>query len=176
MAPVRQAAVAAQDFQAGLTRYASGFGDGECGKRIGEVVTPAKRELPRGHEQNITAGEPLLTISCDYAIAARIRRIQPETQLAADRRGRTCQRIGTVEHRDAAAAENALLRGRVCVHAGIAVEVVWRDVEDRGDVGAEVQHDIELEARELEHIKHGIGVQQLERGHAEVAATAAANT
>ena len=48
--------------------------------------------------------------------------------------------------------QNAHFRIDIVLHLVVAVEVVGRDVEQHGDVGAEVVHIVELERRQLNHV------------------------
>ena len=47
--------------------------------------------------------------------------------------------------------EDALLGGDVILEAAVAIEMVGRDVENHGDIGAKLESGLKLEARDFEY-------------------------
>ena len=78
-----------------------------------------------------------------------------------------------IDDRGRGALEDARLGGRVLGEVAVPVEVVGRDVQDRGRLELQRVRRLELVRGELEHVhRRGRALEQVERGLAEVAADA----
>src|SRR3974390_146245 len=68
-------------------------------------------------------------------------------------------------------SENAALEGDIIFQSAVAIEVIWRDVEERRSVGCKRRRKVDLEGRQLKHIgKPVVEGWEIEYGAADVAA------
>jgi hypothetical protein len=92
------------------------------------------------------------TVAQQPPLAVAVRCPEPERP-DGDIRAREAQgaRIVAVDDLHFGADEDARLRGGVVVHAAIAIEMVFRQIEHHRGIGPETRGRLELEARQLQH-------------------------
>ncbi len=154
-------------------------------QRVHGIVATDKAQVRRRQQQRAAARQPAGRVGA--AGAGRGPRNQPPL---AFRRGHAFAeglhgaarnahadrpRIIAVQHLHAATGEDARLGGRVVGHAGVAIEMVFGNVENCRGRRFEAFRRLKLEARQLEHEHVGPesarrdGLQHVEHGVADVA-------
>ena len=131
----------------------------DVGRMRGIALAPTGRR--RGFIRGVAIDrfdQPRDTVIARQAVVAVLHRFVQAERDRARRVGRAgCRdelhhrRIVAVQHARGRRAEDPALCLHVRVEAAVPVEVVLRDVEDRGRIGRERARGLELEARQFEH-------------------------
>ena len=148
--PMRQALERAQAVQQRRARQANRLAQGQRGQRVGGVVQAGELHAGKIQHRLTVHRQPHRLAIAAQAIGGR--RIQRKAaDVAARTRHGAAEHIVLIEHLHAVAGKNRCLAVRVIQQILIAVEVVFRDIQHRGGVGAQAAHALQLKAGQLQH-------------------------
>ena len=149
---MRQALEMSQSAQRRVFGTANGAGQRERRERIHDVMQPRHRQCGQRH-QHVFAVTQLVVAHAQIVV---IRTIEAKAHHSAARQAhRHRLRVIPIQYLDARAMENARLGRRIRCDIGIAIHVVFRQIQHSGRVCIQSGRGLQLKAGKLQHPHFG---------------------
>ncbi len=168
---MRQAGEGLEGIKHGRHRQAHGVTERQRRQGVGLIVRAPHLQLAHRQQRLELIGQVFLAVFLEQAETLEVRFAEtkaPAWHLVGDHRPR--QRIVTVYHHLPRAAEDAVFGQVISRQIGVAIHMVFADVQAGGHFGVEQLGGFQLEAGEFDHVQLDIISQQIQRRGTEVAA------
>ena len=155
---------------------AAGLAQGQGGEGIGQVVLTGQGQFVRPQQQLLPPGQPgdapdLPQAEVRRGRATGSRRAEAKPAILPRQPGHGRHpRIIPIQQPHLGPPEQTGLGRRVGLQAGVAIEVIGRDVEDRGHPWPQGPGGLQLKARQLKDIELDGGIEELQGRFAQIAA------